>query len=147
VVSSFRSSFQEVTATLVDGKLSGAARVASVDVEDENLAAHLMGAEFFDAANHPLITFTSHELKIDSDNVALDGELTIKGITNPLYATGTVNGPTEDFMGATRLGLTLTAVIDRTAYGISWNADLPRGGSALSDDVELSVDLEFARAA
>jgi polyisoprenoid-binding protein YceI len=147
VVASFRGSFEEVAATLVDGKLSGAAAVASVDVKDENLAAHLMSAEFFDADNHPEITFTSDELKIDHDNVELDGELTIKGITNELHATGTVEGPIEDSMGNTRLGFTLKAMIDRTAYGVSWNADLPKGGRALSDDVELTAELEFVRPA
>ena len=81
------------------------------------------------------------------DNVQLGGELTIKGTTNALHATGTVEGPTEDFAGNTRLGFTLKAVIDRTAYGVSWNADLPRGGRALSDDVELTAELEFTRAA
>jgi polyisoprenoid-binding protein YceI len=147
LVASFHASFEEVAATLVDGKLSGAAKVASVDVKDENLAAHLMSPEFFDADNHPEITFTSDEVKIDGDNVELDGELTIKGITDALHATGTVEGPTEDFMGNTRLGFTLKAVIDRTAYGVSWNADLPKGGRALSNDVELTAELEFIRAA
>jgi polyisoprenoid-binding protein YceI len=46
-----------------------------------------------------------------------------------------------------RLGFTLKAVIDRTAYGVSWNAGLPSGGRALSDDVELTAELEFIRAA
>jgi polyisoprenoid-binding protein YceI len=147
VVASFRASFEEVDATLVDGKLSGAAKVASIDVKDENFRAHLMSAEFFDADNHPQITFTSDELKIDGGNVELHGELTIKGMTNALHATGTVEGPTEDFMGNTRLGFTIKATIDRTAYGVSWNADLPRGGRALSDDVELTAELEFIRAA
>jgi polyisoprenoid-binding protein YceI len=134
VVASFRAAFEEVAATLVDGKLRGAAEVASLDVNDEYLAAHLMSAEFFDADNHPEITFTSDELKINGDNVQLDGELTIKG-------------PTEDSTGNTRLGFTLKAMIDRTAYGVSWNADLPMGGRALSDDVELTAELEFIRAA
>ena len=48
-------------------------------------------------------------------------------------------------VAATRF--TLSAMIDRTAYGVSWNADLPRGGRALSDDVELTAALEFIRAA
>ena len=147
LVAAFRGSFKEVAATLVDGKLSGAAEVASVDVKDESLAAHLMSPEFFDADNHPEITFTSDELKIDGDNVQLDGELTIKGLTRAVHATGAVEGPTEDFMGNTRLGFTLKAIIDRTAYGVSWNADLPSGGRALSDDVELTAELEFTRSA
>jgi polyisoprenoid-binding protein YceI len=110
VVASFRASFEEIAATLVDGKLSGAAEVASVDVKDENLAAHLMSAEFFDADNH-------------------------------------AEGPTEDSTGNTGRGFTTKAIIDRTAYGVSWNADLPRGGRALSDDVELTTELEFIQAA
>jgi polyisoprenoid-binding protein YceI len=147
VVASFRGSFKDVAATLVEGKLSGAAQVASVDVKDDNLAAHLMSAEFFDADNHPEITFSSDELKIDGDNVELDGELTIKGITQALHASGTVEGPRKDPTGNTRLGFTLKAMIDRTAYGVSWNADLPSGGRALSDDVELTAELEFVLAA
>jgi polyisoprenoid-binding protein YceI len=147
LVATFRGSFQEVAATLVDGKLSGAATVASIDVKDENLAAHLTSAEFFDAENHREITFSSDELSIDGSTVEFDGELTMKGTTKALHATGTVESPTEDFMGQTRLGFTLRAVIDRTAYGVSWNADLPKGGRALSDDVELTVELEFVRAA
>src|SRR3954447_16862464 len=62
VLASVRSSLEEVAAALVDGKLSGAARVASLDVKDVNLAAHLMSAESFDADNHPEISFTSGEL-------------------------------------------------------------------------------------
>jgi polyisoprenoid-binding protein YceI len=92
-------------------------------------------------------TISSDELKINDDNVQLDGELTIKGMTNALHATRTVGGPTEDFMGNTRLGLTLRAMIDRMAYGVSWNADLPSGGRALSEDVELTAEIEFIRAA
>jgi polyisoprenoid-binding protein YceI len=147
LVASFRGSFEEVAATLVDGKLTGGAAAASVDVKDENLAAHLMSAEFFDAENHPEITFTSDELKIDGNIVEFGGELTIKGTSRALRATGTVEGPTEDFAGNTRLGFTLGAVIDRTAFGVSWNADLPSGGRALSNDVELTVELEFIQAA
>jgi polyisoprenoid-binding protein YceI len=147
VVASFRSSFEEVTATLVDGKLSGAAEVASIDVKDENLAAHLMSAEFFDADNHPEITVSSDELTINGDDVQFDGELTIKGITKALHATGSVAGPTQDAMENTRLGFALEAVIDRTAYGVSWNADLPGGGRALSDEVTLTAELEFVQAA
>ena len=84
VVASFRGSFEEVSATLVDGKLSGAAAVASVDVKDENLAAHLMSAEFFDADNHPEITFTSDDLRINGGDVELVGELTAEHPRAPL---------------------------------------------------------------
>jgi polyisoprenoid-binding protein YceI len=143
LVASFRGDFKELSAQLADGRLSGAARVDSIAVKDENLAAHLQGPDFFDAERNPEISFSSHQLAIDGDHVELDGELTMKGVTRPIHATGTVHGPTEDFAGNTRLGFALETTVDRTEYGIDWNADLPKGGRALSDKVTLTVELEF----
>lgn len=147
LVASFRGGFNEVEATFADGKLSGAVKVASIVVKDENLAAHLQAPDFFDAEQHPTISFSSDTLTVDGDNLTLDGQLTLKGVTKPVHATGKVEGPVEDFMGNTRLGFTLSATIDRTAHGVDWNADLPKGGKALGNDVTLTVELEFVKAA
>jgi polyisoprenoid-binding protein YceI len=146
LVAKFRGSFGELSANLRDGVLSGAAKVASVSVKDPNLIAHLQSPEFFDAEQHPQITFRSSDIVLDGDRVELDGELAIKGITRPIHASGTIQGPTEDFMGNTKVGLALQTTIDRTEFGLNWNAELPRGGKALSDEVTLSVELEFVRA-
>lgn len=143
LVATFTGRFEDVDAKLVDGKLSGSVKADSIKVKDENLTAHLQSPDFFDAEAHPEITFESSEIVIDGDTVELDGELTLKGTTAPIHATGTVNGPTEDFAGNTRLGFVLETKIDRTAYGLEWNADLPKGGKALSNDVTLKVELEF----
>jgi polyisoprenoid-binding protein YceI len=147
LVAKFRGNFEDFDATLADGVLSGSVKVGSIAVKDPNLIGHLLAPDFFDAENHEAITFTSTNLALDGDNVTLDGELTMKGTTKPLHATGTVDGPTEDFMGNTRLGFTLETTIDRTDFGVSWNADLPKGGKALSNDVTLTVELEFHKAA
>jgi polyisoprenoid-binding protein YceI len=146
LVAPFRGAFSELDAQLAEGRLSGAVKVASIGVKDENLAAHLQGPDFFDAERFPEISFASGDIAIDGDDVTLRGELTLKGVTKPIVATGTISGPTEDFMGNTRLGLSLTTTIDRSAYGVSWNAPLPKGGNALSNEVELAVELEFHRA-
>jgi len=143
LVAKFRGRFEELDATLQDGVLSGSAKVASVSVKDPNLIGHLQAPDFFDAESHPELTFRSTTIELNGDELALDGELTIKGVTKPLHATGTVEGPTEDFAGNTRLGFTLHTTIDRTEFGVSWNADLPKGGKALSNEVELTVELEF----
>ncbi len=145
LVAKFRGRFEELDASLQDGVLRGAVKVASVSVKDPNLATHLQAPDFFDAAQYPEISFTSKVLNIDGDTLELDGELTLKGNTRPVHATGTVNGPTDDFMGNTRLGFTLQTTIDRTEFGVSWNADLPKGGRALSDEVTLVVELEFMK--
>jgi polyisoprenoid-binding protein YceI len=146
VVATFRGGFERFDATLRDGRLEGAVDVRSVDVKDETLAAHLQSPDFFDAARHPEIRFASTSIERDGDQIALRGELTIKGVTRPVEARGTLAGPHEDIAGATKLGLSLEAVVDRTAYGLSWNAPLPKGGVALANDVTLRVDLELLRA-
>lgn len=107
---------------------------------------HLQAPDFFDGERYPEITFASSAIAIDGDRVELDGELTIKGTTKPLRATGTLNGPTEDFMGKTKLGFVLETTLDRTELGLDWNAELPKGGWALGDQVTLRVELEFQRA-
>ncbi len=146
LVAKFRGNFEELDASLHDGVLTGSVKIASVNVKDSNLIGHLQSPEFFDAEQHPELSFTSKILEIDDDTLTLDGELTIKGNTKPVHATGTVNGPTEDFMGNTRLGFTLETTINRSEFGVDWNADLPKGGKALSDEVTLIVELEFNQA-
>jgi polyisoprenoid-binding protein YceI len=146
LVASFRGRFEDLDAKLVDGQIQGSVKVASISVKDENLAGHLQSPDFFDAERHPEISFSSDTLAIDGDRVELDGQLTMKGITKPIHATGTVNGPTEDFAGNTRLGFALETSLDRTEFGLNWNADLPKGGRALSDEVTLTVELEFIKA-
>ncbi len=146
LVAKFRGRFEELDASLRDGVLTGSVKVASVNVKDPNLIGHLQSPDFFDAEQHPEISFTSKIVEIDDDSLTLDGELTMKGVTKPVHATGTVNGPTQDFMGNTRLGFTLETTIDRTDFGIDWNADLPKGGKALSNEVTLIVELEFSQA-
>jgi polyisoprenoid-binding protein YceI len=146
LVAQFRGSFGELDAALNDGVLTGSVKVASVETKDPNLTAHLQSPDFFDAENYPEISFASALLGIDGDDLTLDGEITIKGVTKPVLATGAVNGPTEDFMGNTRLGFTLQTSINRSDFGVSWNADLPAGGKAVSDQVTLTVELEFNKA-
>lgn len=146
VVSTFRGSVEDLTATLEDGVLSGSAKITSIKVKDDNLTGHLMAPDFFDAEQHPEVSFRSTSITGDGDQIELDGELTLKGVTKPIHATGTLEGPAEDFMGNTRLGFTLETAIDRTEHGVSWNAELPSGGKALADDVTLHVELEFHKA-
>jgi len=146
VVSTFRGSIEDLSATLQDGVLSGTAKVASIKVKDDNLTGHLMAPDFFDAEQYPEISFRSDSIEADGDEVTVQGELTLRGVTKPITATGTLEGPSQDFMGNTRLGFTLETTIDRTDYGVSWNAELPSGGKALADEVTLHVELEFHQA-
>lgn len=146
VVSTFRGSVEDLTATLQDGVLSGSAKVASIKVKDDNLTGHLMTPDFFDAEQYPEISFRSTSIVAEGDAVTVDGELTLKGVTKPIHATGTLVGPADDAMGNTRLGFTLETTIDRTDYGVNWNVELPSGGPSLANDVTLHIELEFHKA-
>ena len=149
VVSTFRGRFEKFDATLTDGKLVGTVDVGSIVVKDENLAAHLQSPEFFDAERHPELRFESTDIRRtgEGDEVVVDGELTIKGITKAVEARGTLEGPAVTFGDVNKVGLTLEAIIDRTEFGLNWNAPLPKGGFALANDVKLIVELELAEQA
>jgi polyisoprenoid-binding protein YceI len=142
-VSIFRGTLGEVSATLVDGKLEGSAEVESISIRTpEQFRAHVLSADFFDVENHPQVTFTSSDVALNEDGTAtVVGELTIRGITQPVTAAGTWQAPSEDAFGNTRAHLQLETVVDRTAFGLNWNMDLPTGGKALGNDVTLTVDL------
>ena len=151
VVATFRGQFDRYDATLIaaeDGtlRLSGSVAADSIAVKDENLAAHLSAPDFFDTERFPAITFNSTLVRTESGELIVDGELTIKGTTRPIEARGTITEPAVTFGDVEKIGVELEAIVDRTEYGLSWNAPLPKGGFALANDVKLIVNLELARA-
>ena len=139
-VSTFRGTVTDFEATLADGKLQGSAKIDSIQLKDENLQAHVLSPEFFDAERHPTLTF-SGDLTRDGDKATVDGEITMKGITRPVTLTGTITGPAVDHFGATRVGLELETTVDRTEFDMKWNMPLPNGEPALSNEVTLKADL------
>jgi polyisoprenoid-binding protein YceI len=147
----FRGQFREVDARLdTTGEtpvLTGSAKVASVEVKDENLAAHLQSPDFFDAERHPELAFESSEIDRDEDRIAVRGGITIKGIEKPVELTGTIVEPITDPNGRDRIGLRLETTVDRTEFGVEWNVPLPDGKPALADEVKLVAELYFVREA
>ena len=144
----FKGEFHEIAAELtVEGEsasLEGTANVASVDVKDENLSAHLQSPDFFDAERHPELRFAAGNIHLGVDGqIAVDGELTIKGVTQPVTVTGTVTAPILDAYGNERIGLNLTTSVDRTDFGVDWNQPLPSGEPALADEVTIVAGLQF----
>jgi polyisoprenoid-binding protein YceI len=151
-VSTFRGTLGDVSATLVVGpqgaSLEGTAQVESISIRTpQQFRDHVLSAEFFDVANHPQVVFRSTRVELADDGRAVvDGELTIKGTTLPIHAAGSWT-PEAELFGTRKAGLTLEATVDRTAYGLDWNADLPTGGKALANDVTLTVELALIASA
>jgi polyisoprenoid-binding protein YceI len=144
---SFTGSFSDFDSQLADGVLSGSAKVASVQVKDPNLEAHLQSPDFFDAERNPELSFASKSIDVDGDKVKIDGEITIKGHTEPVEITGVFTQPFDDPYGGTRLGLKLEAKVDRDKFGVSWNNPLPSGEPALSNEVTIIADLQLSKQA
>ncbi len=142
-VATFTGELTNFEATLEDGELAGTAQIASVEVKDENLKSHLQSPEFFDAERHPEITFSGSA----NAEGGFEGELTIKGVTQPVTLEADVTGPVTDPYGNERYGLSLTTVVDRTTFGLNWNNPLPGGGFALANDVTLKAELSLVKAA
>jgi polyisoprenoid-binding protein YceI len=143
----FRGTFEKFHVQLVDGVLSGTADVTSISVRDENLEAHLLSPEFFDAERYPELSFRSAEISRKGDEVTIAGEVTIKGHTEPAEIRGTFKDPIADPYGNERLGLRLETTLDRTTFGLNWNAPLPSGEPALANDVTLTAELQLVKAA
>jgi polyisoprenoid-binding protein YceI len=151
MVGAFRGQFRDVEAGLevgTDGaRLAGLAKVASVDVKDENLAAHLQTPDFFDAERYPELRFESTDIAVSGEQVTVRGDLTIKGVTQPVELEGSLTPPITDAYGRDRIGLRLETVVDRTTFGVNWNLPLPSGEPALADDVKLAAELYLVREA
>jgi polyisoprenoid-binding protein YceI len=142
----FRGHFKDVDAKLSE-TLTGAARVASVDVKDENLVAHLQSPEFFDAERYPELTFASDSIERSGDELKVQGEITIRGITKPVELVGTIADPMTDAFGNERVNVKLETTVDRTEFGLNWNMPLPNGQPALQNEVKLVAELYFVRGA
>ncbi len=149
-VGTFRGSFAPVQARLEVGedgeaKLTGSASVSGVKVQDENLSAHLQSPDFFDAERTPEVAFASTSIRPSGDQLEIVGELTIKGTTLPVTATGRV-GEQKEYMDRPYFGLELTSTIDRTQFGLNWNNPLPNGDPALANEVTVTAELFLTRA-
>jgi polyisoprenoid-binding protein YceI len=145
-VSTFRGQFEQVDARLEDGVLTGTAQVESVKTAIPDLKGHLLSSDFFNAEQTPTVTFRSTDIRVaDGGETQVDGELTIRGITKPVTATGTV-AHGVGISGSEVVGFDLTAKVDRREYGLNWQAELPKGGEVLGWDVVLEVHLELPKA-
>jgi polyisoprenoid-binding protein YceI len=114
---------------------------ASIDTSNEQRDGHVKSADFLDVENFPEITFRSTAVHILDGDLAINGDITIKGVTRPVTLRAESHGVAEGAMGDTRAGFSATADIDRTEFGVTFNGPLPGGGMILSEKVQLFLDV------
>ena len=119
----------------------------TVDTGEAKRDADLKSANFFDVKNYPTITFKSTKIeKISAGKMKVTGNLTIHGVTKQVVLD--VEGPSgavKDPWGNTRVALNATTTVNRTDYGVKWNAKMDSGGMVVGDDVNINIDLEMTK--
>ncbi|MEX2182504.1 MAG: YceI family protein [Gemmatimonadaceae bacterium] len=145
-ISTVRGAFNSFTAsgaTNDDGiptALTMEIDAASISTNNEQRDAHLKSADFFDAANHPKLTFKATKITGTRDDLTVIGDLTIRGVTKPLTFKGEIATAIKDPWGLQRTSLSLSGKISRSEWGLNWNQALEFGGVLVSDDVKLEIE-------
>jgi polyisoprenoid-binding protein YceI len=117
--------------------------VTSINTKNAERDKHLRTNDFFSPDEYPTIEFRSTALRQEGDELLVDGELTIKGVTKPITLRGEFGGIATDPWGNTKAAASGKAVINRHDFGVSWNAPLETGGFLLGDEVTLTIDAQF----
>ena len=152
MISTVRGQFREFEGTalaagnLVESRIAGKARVASIDTGQADRDAHLRSADFFDAEHFPEIAFESTRIEhVEGGMFRVVGDLTIRDQTRQIDFATVVQGAGEDPWGNERIGLQARAVINRTDFGLTWQQRVARGGVLVGDDVTILLDVSAVR--
>jgi polyisoprenoid-binding protein YceI len=150
MVTTVRGQFKQYSGTLdldpddfTKSKFEGEIDVASVDTGNSQRDDHLRTNDFFDAPNHPKITFKSTRIeKKGGDEYVVHGDLTMRGVTKPIALDVEFHGVGKNMHGKTVAGLGATGTINRKDFGVNFNALLEGGGVALGEKVKIEIDTE-----
>ena len=116
---------------------------ASIDTNEPQRDGHLKSADFFDVAKYPEITYKSSSITHTAGNkYVAHGTFTMHGISKPLDLPFTLNGPLKDAFGQVRFGIQSNLRINRQDYGVKWNQKMDTGGWAVSNEVDIELNLE-----
>jgi len=117
---------------------------ASVDTAMRVRDAHLCSADFFDVDHHPTISFRARDVTVlAAGRYTVNGDLTVRGIAQPVRLIVEMFGRAPDVQGNPRLGLRATGKVQRSLWGMTWNAPVPGGGVALADELDLELDVSL----
>ncbi|MEI8104439.1 MAG: YceI family protein [Actinomycetes bacterium] len=153
-IATVRGTFDRFAGTLEVGDDLAAAKIvttietASVNTNDAQRDAHLRAADFFDAEANPELRFESTEIRqIDAETFSVAGDLTLRGVTQPVELKGVTTGFETDPWANERVGVELTGELSRGDFGITFNQLLGSGNALVSDKVKLSLDISAIRKA
>jgi polyisoprenoid-binding protein YceI len=156
MISNVKGQFPKVTGTLTfdesdltRSQVEASIEAASIETRDPQRDAHLKSADFFDVEKFPTLSIKSTGIRLVRDGeLAVEGNLTIRGVARKVVFS--VEGPTppaKDPWGNTRVAVSATTQINRKDFGLTWNAALETGGILVGDEVTITLDVQFVKAA
>jgi polyisoprenoid-binding protein YceI len=144
----FDSSVETTGDDFTTAKINFTADVNSISTNNEQRDGHLKTGDFFDAENHPKLTFTSDKLeKVSGDDYKLHGTLTMRGVSKPVALNAEFGGIAVDGYGNTRAGFSLTGKINRKDFGVNFSMVTEAGGIVVGEDVKLDIHIQYIKQA
>ncbi|MEI6885297.1 MAG: YceI family protein [Bacteroidota bacterium] len=129
-----------------DAVVEFSAETGSINTGVGDRDNHLKSADFFDAANHPKLTFKSTSFtKTGTDEFLMKGDMTIRGTTHPLELKVEFGGVTTDPYGNIKAGFEISGKLNRKEFGLHWNAITEAGGMVVADEIKLALNVELAK--
>ena len=156
MISNVKGSFSGLSGALTEhttdstlSSVEASIPVTTISTGDAQRDGHLKSAEFFDADKYPTLNFKSTKVvKKGEAEYEVTGDLTVHGVTKPVkFAVEGPSAPGKDPWGNTRIGLSATTKINRKDFGLEWNAALETGGFLVGDDVTITLEVQFIKAA
>ncbi|MBL4953962.1 polyisoprenoid-binding protein [Neobacillus sp. YIM B02564] len=154
MIANVKGTFQNFSAEIVadptdltTAEIEFTVETASVDTRNKERDAHLVSADFFDVENHPTMTFKATNIvKTDEGEYNVTGDLTLRGVTKQETFTVTFEGSGKDPWGNEKVGFSAEGSINRSDYGLVWNAALETGGVLVGDKVKINLQIQAAKA-
>ncbi len=146
-IKSFSAELDSEGDDFTNAVISFSGNINSIDTGNGDRDAHLKSGDFFDAEQYPAITFQSTDVEKDGGDYIVKGNLTIKDVTKAVKLNAEFGGIATDPWGNTKAGFTLSAKINRTEFGLTWNAALETGGVMVSEEVKILGELQFVKQA
>lgn len=146
-IKSFQADLASEGDDFTNATISFSGDINSIDTSNGDRDGHLKSADFFDTEKFPAITFKSTSVEKDGSDYIVNGDLTIKDVTKAVKLNAEFGGVATDPWGNTKAGFTLSGKINRTEFGLTWNAALETGGVMVSEEVKILGELQFVKQA
>ena len=147
-----KGNFEKYEATIIseeddftNATIEFSADIDSINTNNADRDTHLKSGDFFDAENHPKLTFKASSFTKSGDDYEIAGDLSMRGVTKFVKFPAEFSGLMTDPWGNTKAGLNISGKINRKDWGLNWNSALETGGVLVSEEVKLEIELQLAK--